>query len=786
MRAPIKNNFLMSAGEMELKMLPLDKFTDDALQGLKEAGISPDKVEMCLQTDLNTEGDFGESWLFLAEKVLYLMERHENKLNEPAKKQKNDKESCVPYAADTWEILLSIPLSEIEELNIDSFVSSNRFTAKRDGVTLCLGFSTNAKRQKLFAFRDILEKMREGRTVEEDDKLFEAFNIYCPKCGRPYNDKARKICLNCINKGAIYKRLLKYFYPFKKQIAIIFTCLAISCIMSILNPVLGGAFLYGRVLNMEEPNLFIRGNVWLGVGIIFGTAVLSLLINIIRSRANAEMSTRVTLNMKLDIFSAMQKLSLSYFNNNQTGRLITRVDYDASTVRGFFTDSLPSLIVNIVTFITAAIMMFSINWQLSLIVFIPVPIIVIIIKTMFPKLWKGYTMRWRRKSSLNAMLGDSLTGIRVVKAFAKEETEAQRFTYYSDRLMKASLKLNAIQLCIFPLIGLLITLSSEAIWGFGGILVMDDVMEYGTFITYIGYTAMIFSPLQFFTQVSDALTNTANSAQRMFEVLDTIPEIDEKPGAIDLTDMKGKIELRDVSFSYNPNRPILKNVSLTIEPGEAVGLVGHTGAGKSTIANLITRLYDVGTGEIYIDDINIKDLTISCIRKNMAIVSQEIFLFRGTIADNIRYARPDASYEEVVAAAKAANAHDFIINLPNGYETLVGTGSRSLSGGERQRVSIARALLLNPKILILDEATAAMDTETERLIQEALANLIQGKTTITIAHRLSTLKDCDTLYAIDDGRIAESGSHTELLRKKGIYYKLYSLQAEAMKKVIAE
>lgn len=779
-----KIQFIYVAGEMELKMLPLDKFTDEALQGLKEVGISLDTVEMCLQTDLNSDGDFGESWLFLAEKVIYLMERRTVKTDASEKNRKNNNGS---EADGKWEILLSAPLSELEELSIDSFVSSNRFTAKRDGVTVCLGFSTNAKRRMLFAFRDILERMKEGREVAEDDKLFEAFDIYCPKCGRPYNDKQRKICLNCINKGAIYKRLLKYFFPFKKQIIIIFTCLAISCIMSILNPVLGGAFLYGRVLNMEEPNLFIRGNVWLGVGIIFGTALLSLLINIIRSRANAEMSTRVTLNMKLDIFSAMQKLSLSYFNNNQTGRLITRVDYDAGTVRGFFTDSLPSLIVNVITFITAAIMMFSINWQLSLIVFIPVPIIVIIIKTMFPKLWKGYTMRWRRKSSLNAMLGDSLTGIRVVKAFAKEETESQRFTYYSDRLMKASLKLNAIQLCIFPLIGLLITLSSEAIWGFGGIQVMDRVMEYGTFITYIGYTAMIFSPLQFFTQVSDALTNTANSAQRMFEVLDTIPEIDEKPGAIDLGDnMKGKIELREVSFSYNPNRPILKNVSLTIQPGEAVGLVGHTGAGKSTIANLITRLYDVGTGEIFIDDINIKDLTISCIRKNMAIVSQEIFLFRGTIADNIRYARPDASYEEVVAAAKAANAHDFIINLPNGYETLVGTGSRSLSGGERQRVSIARALLLNPKILILDEATAAMDTETERLIQEALANLIEGKTTITIAHRLSTLKDCDTLYAIDDGRIAESGTHTELLRQKGIYYKLYSLQAEAMKKVIAE
>ncbi|MEA4832199.1 MAG: ABC transporter ATP-binding protein [Oscillospiraceae bacterium] len=768
-------------------MLPLDKFTADAQRALVESGIDASKVTVCLRLDLDSEGNFGEDWFFLCDKKLYRMGMavYSDFPGKPGKTKANTKKSSPEFTL-RGKVDFICPLEELSEFGVDSFVSSNRFTMKRGDSTINLGFCTNAKKQKLFCFIDICERISGGQEILDDDKMFEAFNIYCPKCGRPYNDRDRKLCLNCLNKGAIYKRLLKYFTPYKKQFVIIFLCLAASCAISLINPFLGGSFLYGRVLNINEPDNFIRGNVWLGVGIIFFIAVLSLVIQIIRSRANAEMSGNVTLSMKLDIFTAMQSLSLSYFNNNQTGRLITRVDYDAATVRGFFTDSLPALVVNVVTFVTAAIVMFSINWKLSLIVFIPVPIIIIIIKTMFPKLWRGYTLRWRRKSSMNAMLGDSLDGIRVVKAFAKEETETNRFTRYSDRLMKATLKLNAIQLCIFPIIGLLITMSSETIWGFGGILVMKRLMDYGTFITYIGYTAMIFSPLQFFTEVSDQLTNTANSAQRMFEVLDTIPEISEKPGAIDLKDMKGKIEFRDVCFSYNANRPILKNVSMTIHPGEAVGLVGHTGAGKSTIANLITRLYDVISGEIYIDDINIKDLTISCIRKNMAIVSQEIFLFNGTIADNIRYARPDASFEEVIAASKAANAHDFIINLPNGYETLVGTGNRWLSGGERQRVSIARALLLNPKILVLDEATAAMDTETERQIQDALARLIESKTTITIAHRLSTLKDCDTLYAIDDGRIVESGTHAELIAKRGVYFKLYSLQAEAMKKVIAE
>ena len=257
------------------------------------------------------------------------------------------------------------------------------------------------------------------------------------------------------------------------------------------------------------------------------------------------------------------------------------------------------------------------------------------------------------------------------------------------------------------------------------------------------------------------------------------------PDAVEKPEFKGDIEFKDVSFHYNPNRPILKDVNIKIHPGDNIGLVGHTGSGKSTIVNLITRMYDPISGQILIDGMDLKKIKISSIRHNIAIVSQEIFLFRGTIADNIRYARPDATMEEVIAAAKAANAHDFIVRLPEGYETEVGSGSRSLSGGERQRVSIARALLMSPSILILDEATAAMDTETERLIGDALSKLVEGRTCITIAHRLSTLKDCNYLFVIENGEIAEEGPPADLLAKGGVYYRLYKLQAEAMKKVLA-
>ena len=327
-------------------------------------------------------------------------------------------------------------------------------------------------------------------------------------------------------------------------------------------------------------------------------------------------------------------------------------------------------------------------------------------------------------------------------------------------------------------------MSSKAIWGFGGIEVMGNRMTYGEFTTYFGYLGMIFGPLNFFTNFANLMTDVINSAQRMFGIMDTVPEICDAPDAVTIEPLRGEVEFRRVCFHYAPNRPILKDVSFKIEAGQHVGLVGHTGSGKSTIANLITRLYDVISGSVLIDGVNVKELSSESLRKGIAIVSQEIFLFRGTIADNIRYAKPDATIGEVMEAAKAANAHDFIMSLPDGYETVVGIGSRSLSGGEKQRISIARALLLDPPILILDEATAAMDTETERQIQYALERLGKGRTTISIAHRLSTLRDCDFLMVVDNGCVTEMGTHSELIEKHGTYYRLYRLQAESMKRVL--
>ncbi|MBQ8397191.1 MAG: ABC transporter ATP-binding protein [Clostridia bacterium] len=776
-------------------MLPLDKLSDSARESFLAHGCDPESFDAVLFLDMTLEGDFGQSWLAL--------DRVRKRLFRLCENDGTYDEFSLALLANPY---------------VDNFTSSNRLLAhehqepapekgeldekeyedlledyRRKGTTVGIGYCTNACKRKLFAFVHIWERYAEDEEVSEDDPIFEQFNAKCPKCGTVYADQQRRICEHCVKKSATMIRLLAYFKDFKLQFVTVMLCLFSSALISLVTPIISNQIFYDQVI---APPKFIDGVqvqgklhelkwVYIMVGVLFGMAVLSLLIGIIQNRANAYMSTRVTKNMKNDLFRALQHLSLSYFNQNSTGRLINRVNYDAVKIRNFYIDGVPHFIVNVLNFVGLTIFLFSINWKLTLIVYIPVPLVVCIFKFMLPKLWRMYSKQWRRSSSLNSMLGDSLNGIRVVKAFAKEAEETNRFYQYSERLYHANLQTNLVHLTIFPVISLLIGISSQAIWGFGGIQVMGETMTYGQFATYLGYVGMIFGPLNFFTNFTNMLTDTINSAVRMFETLDMIPEITDAPNAVELDTIKGDIVFERVGFHYTPNRPILKDVSFTIHAGDHVGLVGHTGSGKSTIANLITRMYDVISGSISIDGYNVKDIKVDSLRRNISIVSQEIYLFYGTIADNIRYARPEATMEEVIAAARAANAHDFILRLPEGYETMIGIGRRSLSGGERQRISIARALLMQPSLLILDEATAAMDTETERLISDAIEKLIKGRTTITIAHRLSTLKDCNYLMAIEHGEIAERGTAEELLAKKGVYYKLYTLQNEQMKKVMA-
>ncbi len=759
--------------------------TDKVADALRAHGIDPAASEMCLRLDLDMQGNYGEVWL------------------------------VYHHAADslyrvTDDGVETFPLSRMTEPYLDNYATSNRLQvhmhepddrppekgdmdedayrqAERayavSGTTVVLGLCTNTVKLRLLAFLGLWERIGRGDTVADDDGIFEQFNRTCPTCGKLYRDPKNKVCPHCTKRKGVLRRVLSYFVVFKWRVALIMLCLLASTGISLLTPQISGPILYDEVIS-DTGSMHEAKYVYIWVGVLTALALLSVGIGIIQNRTNAYLSTRVTRNMKNDIFRALGRLSLSYFNANPTGRLVNRVNYDAERIRGFFIDGVPYLISNVISYVILTVLLFIKNWKLTLILYTPILPVVLILKFALPKLWRCYGHQWRRSSSLNTMMNDSLSGFRVVKAFAREDDETQRFYKYSSKLYQANLKTQLTSTFIFPVISILIASICHAMWGFAGFEVMGKSMSYGDLMVYMGYTGMIFGPLSFFTNFTNMVTDTMNSAVRMFEVLDTVPEVVEAENPVRMDHMEGKIVFDHVNFHYNPNRPILKDISFTIEQGDHVGLVGHTGSGKSTIANLVTRMYDTVSGTITIDGVDIKDMEMHSLRRNVAIVSQEVYIFRGTIMDNIRYGRPDASRAEVIAAAKAANAHDFIITLPEGYDTMVGIGSRSLSGGERQRVSIARALLLDPALLILDEATAAMDTETERLISEAIDRLSEGKTTISIAHRLSTLRNCNYIMAIDNGELAEMGTTEELMEKKGIYYRLWTLQTEQLQKVM--
>ena len=460
---------------------------------------------------------------------------------------------------------------------------------------------------------------------------------------------------------------------------------------------------------------------------------------------------------------------------------MTRVMSDADRITGFFIDGLPNIFISGLTILVSLGFMFSIKWQMTLMVLVVIPFIMLIGLKLRPRIWTQFGHRHRAERAVNSQVNDNLTGARVVKAFGQEKRETTRFEKNNSRLREAEMSIVGTQNLVRGSYSGIFEILNISVWLIGVYLIMvTHEIELGIMITFVGYIGQLQGPINFFSRVFHWWSDSMNSAQRMFEIIDSVPEIREAEHPIELENPKGKIELKNVSFGYEVNRPVLKELDLEIKEGSMLGIVGRSGAGKTTLVNLISRMYDPQEGEILIDGKNIKDLSFKSLRRNVAMVSQETYIFMGTVEENIAYANPEASHADVIRAAKLASAHEFIMRMPDGYDTRIGSSGRELSGGEKQRISIARAILSNPKILILDEATASVDTETERDIQRSISYLIKGRTTISIAHRLSTLKDADYLVVIDNGKITERGTHKELEELKGTYYKLMELQRKAL------
>lgn len=719
---------------------------------IRKMGVAPEKVIAAVKSDLRTDGSYGDVWLFALDDRFVVADT-------------GDGYFCC-YKFSEWEIRL------------ENYLTTGVLLAVGGGREVVAAAFTGSCGGAVGNICRIAERLRSGKELTDDDFNRGAEDRVCPKCGTPYQ-KGRKTCPKCQSKRRLFLRVLGYMPRYWKELSLVLGLILLSSAIGLLRPYLNGNTLYDQVLT-EGGKYY--GRIVPFVLMMILLEVTTLAVNIIQGRVGARVSSKIVYDIKSEVFDAMQRLSMSFFNSKHTGSLMNRVNSDALDIQYFLGDGAPQFIINAITIIGIGTVVFFTNPLLAVLIMLPVPLIVYIIKKVIPKFKHFKWIGWHKSSKLNSVINDTLQGIRVVKAFGKEKDEVGRFEEATQELYDVRVREGLMSARIFPLLNYLMTIGGLFIWGLGGNQVLKGEMTFGTLMTFVGYIGMLYAPINFMIRTYDWWANCMNSAQRIFEIVDRQTDVPEAKDPVDIGRIKGDVELRDVTFAYEPNKPVLKNVSFHVKPGEMIGLVGHSGAGKSTITNIITRLYDVNEGELLIDGVNIKKIRQKDLHGQIGMVLQDTFLFNGTIAENIAYARPDATMEEIVRAAKLANAHDFIMKLPDGYETEIGKRKTNLSGGERQRISIARTVLLDPAILILDEATASLDTETEQQIQAALETLTEGRTTIAIAHRLSTLKNADRLVVVERGEIAEIGTHEELANKPdGIYARMVGRQKDALR-----
>ena len=672
-------------------------------------------------------------------------------------------------------------LSELGGLTCETLLSTARLCSEKDSnisilLVFSIGFLSDIER-----LIKVVKNIREGTPPLTD--VFVDEELFCSKCGTRYPEPDRKLCLKCMDKISITRRLMGFFTDYRNKVTIIFLTMLAGSIFSMITPLVGTKLFFDEVLT-EDGNYY--GMILAAVLLIFTVRAIGVGLNILYSYVLGKTVPWIVQDLKMKIFEAMQRLSVGFYTSKRTGSLMNRVNRDATNIYWFFVDGVPYVVVNVFTFTGVIILMVTLNLKLALICIAVLPIAILMFRFLWSIFRRFHHKNWVYNSQLNSMVSDSVNGQRVIKAFAGEDAEAERFAEVGSKQAAVDINTFNTGYTAFPLIYLFMFLGQVIVTAIGGNMVLKGEITLGTLLTFIAYLSMLYGPLEFMSWVSNWWARCVDSAQRVFEIIDAKPDITDPEEPVILDNIRGDIEINNVKFEYEPAKPVLKGMNLTVKSGEMLGIVGKTGAGKSTMANLIARLYDVMEGSITIDGVNVKQLSLAQLRQSIGIVSQDIYLFIGTIADNIRYAKPESSIEDVIRAAKAASAHDFIMMLPDAYETRVGAGGQDLSGGEKQRLSIARTILQDPNILILDEATAAMDTETEASIQKALFDLQKGRTTIAIAHRLSTLRDADSLAVISDGKIAESGTHKELMQKQGEYHKLYRIQLEGLKVINME
>lgn len=702
--------------------------------------------------DLTLEQKYGRSMLSFTEEGVWAFDK------------------CYP------EERVYVPFADVQKAKVKRMYGNAVFTLEmKDGSRKKLIRFTYAAANPADAGADfvngILEKGYSDELIYAVENTFMRLRAFCPKCGRKLPSPDAE-CLNCKGKGRMISKFAGYALPYKKNLVVCMLLSVFTTAAALVPPYITGQMV-DTVLPSRDMNALIKM-----ILILLTVFVLQYTVTALRSYMLRITGDKIVIGLKKDIYAKAQYLPMSFYDKTSTGSVINRINSDTSAIQNFVMKITQEAVVQFFTLIGILVIMICLNWRLTLFSLVPIPFVAFIGRKFGRKIGPRYMRIWRRSAAISGLLTDTIPGIRVIKAFTNEKTAVDKFDAYCDEWMKEDDNVAKIA-SIFPaFMTFLVTCGTLIIWFSGGSYVISGAKGFSTglLVSFVSYAGMFYNPVNFFANFSDSYRNTLASAEKILDILDAEPEHnfgkDNVPERIE-----GKIEFRNVNFSFDRSKKVLTNIDLTIEPGDVVGIVGTTGSGKSTLINLIMRYYDDYDGDIFIDGKNLRDIDLEYYRNQIGFVQQEPLMFKDTIFNNIAYGCPNVHVEQVLRAADIANAHGFICRLPDAYDTVLGERGIGLSGGEKQRISIARAVMKNPSILILDEATAAVDSETESLIQEAIERLISGRTTLMIAHRLSTLRKANKIVVVDKGEIIECGTPEELLAKKGKYYKLVQIQS---------